>query len=76
MERMEQKDCKDGRCKGCEFARTINSRGNWEFIGCNHEPYKGKWVCEIKDCPKQQTKQISIAGNMIKEMVKPFTYGK
>jgi hypothetical protein len=23
------------------------------FLGCRHEPYKGKWVAEIKECPKE-----------------------
>lgn len=41
----------DGRCKGCEYCEPLNG-GGWGFFGCYHEPYKGKWVCEIKDCPK------------------------
>ena len=45
-------DYKEGRCKNCEYAKTINATGNWEFVGCTHAPYKGKWVVEIKDCPK------------------------
>lgn len=40
----------DGRCKGCEYGRGV-SGGGWSFLGCFHEPYKGKWVAEIKDCP-------------------------
>ncbi len=40
----------DGRCKGCEYGRGVTAAG-WSFLGCYHEPYKGKWVTEIKDCP-------------------------
>lgn len=42
---------KNGRCKGCEYCKPLNG-GDWGFWGCYHEPYRGKWVCEIKDCPK------------------------
>lgn len=45
------------RCEGCEYAKEINATGDWKFIGCTHEPYKGKWVAEIKDCPKEKLKQ-------------------
>lgn len=42
-----------GRCKGCEHGRET-SAGNWSFLGCYCKPYKGKWVAEIKDCPKKE----------------------
>lgn len=42
------------RCEGCEFAKRISAQmSNWSFIGCTHEPYKGKWIVEIEDCPKE-----------------------
>lgn len=42
------------RCEGCEFATKISAKmDNWSFIGCMHEPYKGKWIVEIEDCPKE-----------------------
>ena len=47
---------KDGRCKGCDFCRgvgAVGGGGGWDFFGCYYPPYKGKWVCEIKDCPKK-----------------------
>lgn len=44
---------KNYRCKDCEHAKELNATMNWKFIGCTHEPYKGKWVAEIKDCPKE-----------------------
>ena len=44
------------RCDKCLWAEIINSQDGWSFIGCTHEPYKGKWVTEIKDCPKEREK--------------------
>ena len=49
------------RCKGCPYARTIytgpavgyENGQQWTFIGCTHAPYHGKWVKEIKECPKK-----------------------
>lgn len=42
-----------GRCEGCLHASIIYA-GNWSFVGCRHKPYKGKWVVEIKKCPKKK----------------------
>lgn len=47
----------DGRCKECDYSR-IHSGGGWSFLGCSHEPYTGKWVSEIKYCPKRSVKVI------------------
>lgn len=52
MEFFDDKNVKAGRCDGCESCRTVNASGGWTFYGCFHIPYKGKWVAEIKDCPK------------------------
>jgi hypothetical protein len=46
----------DGRCKGCKYAKTMVANGQWQFVGCTHEPHKGKWVAEIKQCPKHLEK--------------------
>lgn len=43
---------KDGRCKGCDSARRVSASMGFSFLGCFHNPYKGKSVAEIKDCPK------------------------
>lgn len=43
-----------GRCKGCEHGEKTTASGNWSFLGCYCKPYKGKWVVEIKDCPKRR----------------------
>lgn len=42
----------EGRCKGCKFAKAVTANDQWIFLGCYHEPYKGKITSKIKDCPK------------------------
>lgn len=42
----------DGRCKPCDYGKVVVANGGFAFLGCFCEPYKGKWVAEIKDCPK------------------------
>ena len=42
------------RCEGCKYCKRIYANGGWSFYACYHEPYHGKWVAEIKDCPKQE----------------------
>ena len=42
-----------GRCKGCKYVDVVRGTGGFMFLGCRHEPYKGKWVAEIKSCPKE-----------------------
>lgn len=41
-----------GRCDGCRNCRTVHANGGWSFCGCYHEPFRGKWVAEIQNCPK------------------------
>ena len=43
-----------GRCDGCKYCKVIYSNGGWSFLGCCHQPYHGKWVAKIKDCPKDE----------------------
>ena len=43
-----------GRCKPCDFSKVIVCNDGFMFLGCTHPPYHGKWVAEIKDCPKMQ----------------------
>lgn len=40
-----------GRCNPCKYAKAINAGNDWVFLSCWHEPYRGKRVAEIKDCP-------------------------
>ena len=42
------------RCEGCKYVRTVHATGGWCFVGCYHRPYAGKWVAEIKECPKRK----------------------
>jgi len=42
------------RCANCSFRRKVYCQNNIFFMGCDHEPYKGKWVEEIEVCPKQK----------------------
>ncbi len=41
-------------CDGCRDCRVVYANGQWSFLGCHHLPYRGKWVREIKICPKEQ----------------------
>ena len=41
----------NGRCKPCEYGRVVVATGQFMFLGCYCEPYRGKWVAEIKNCP-------------------------
>lgn len=50
---MERKK-KTKNCKECKYARYIYATGGWSFVGCIYHPYKGKWVREIKDCPRKE----------------------
>ena len=40
------------RCDGCKHCKLVHSNGGFSFYGCRYKPYHGKWVAEIKDCPK------------------------
>ena len=41
------------QCQYCDFAMFIDQWGKRKILGCKHEPYKGKWIAEIKECPKK-----------------------
>lgn len=47
---------REGRCHPCKFAKYVGTWAGWGFLGCYHHPYTGKWVREIKNCPKHETK--------------------
>lgn len=46
------------RCKGCEHCKLIQDNFSWSFYGCFYKQYKGKWVAEIKHCPKELVIEI------------------
>lgn len=59
------------RCESCKFATRISARmSNWSFIGCIHEPYEGKWIAEIKECPKENKKKKARKNNDAKRISK------
>ena len=39
-------------CMNCSSNRLVRCFGGFEFRGY-HDPYKGKWIIEIKECPKK-----------------------
>ena len=41
------------RCAGCEHCKWLKAQDDWSFHGCFHKPYKGKWIAEIENCPKE-----------------------
>lgn len=43
-----------GRCNPCKYAKPVVATGQWTFLGCFCPPYRGKWVAEIKECPKEE----------------------
>lgn len=43
-----------GRCEHCEYIHPVSANGGFTFLGCYCEPYHGKWVAEIEDCPKEK----------------------
>jgi ribosomal protein L40E len=46
------------KCRLCKYAEPIQATSNFRFVGCYHHPYKGKWIAEIKECPKKQKSEI------------------
>ena len=49
------------RCYGCEECKGV-SAWNFDFLGCYMPPYKGKWINEIRLCPKGSYDEIVDAG--------------
>lgn len=47
-----KEDFDPGRCNPCDYAERVTAQDGFVFLGCVHAPYNGKWVAEIKDCPK------------------------
>ena len=49
-----------GRCHVCPYVEVIRAQENFMFLGCRHEPYRGKWVAEIEECPKKRRTGMNI----------------
>ena len=50
---LETEESVKSRCDGCNYRMRVYAQNNFSFYGCYHRPYIGKWVAEIKDCPKK-----------------------
>ena len=44
----------NGRCKPCDYAKVVVAENDYMFLGCYCNPYNGKRVAEIKECPKEK----------------------
>lgn len=42
------------QCKGCPRLHHMHDQIGWWFYGCGHAPYHGKFIAEIKECPKDK----------------------
>lgn len=49
--KFDKRDYPNGRCNPCKYAKVVVATGQWSFLGCHCDPYMGKWVAEIKECP-------------------------
>lgn len=41
------------RCKICTHCRLVKAYPDFSFYGCFCAPNRGKWIIELKKCPKQ-----------------------
>lgn len=51
MDLFDFNDEEKERCDGCKYCRIVRCNDGFEFYGCYHRPYRGKWVVTIKNCP-------------------------
>ena len=54
-------------CDSCKDCRVVYANGQWSFLGCYYPPYRGKWVQEIKKCPKIDDAENILAAEMEKQ---------
>ena len=57
------------RCEDCEYKRLVHAGGGFLFNGCYHRPYIGKWVANIKDCPKEMESDLMM-GMTVEQLIK------
>lgn len=43
----------DRKCSKCRFRKIFDCGDGFKILGCMHEPYHGKWVAEIDECPRK-----------------------
>lgn len=46
--------CPHADGKECEHCRIITAQDGWTFRGCFCHPNKGKFIAEVKECPKKK----------------------
>ena len=54
MGEIDKSSLSNEKCCSCKNSKVVVCNSGFKFLGCTHPPYKGKWVAEIKDCPKTQ----------------------
>lgn len=45
---------KTEHCGKCEHSNGIFAQDGFMFLGCKFPPYRGKWVAQIEECPKEK----------------------
>ena len=45
---------KTEHCRKCKYGYRFSTGDYRWFIGCIYPPFHGRWVAEIKECPKEQ----------------------
>lgn len=61
-ERRQESLKKKNRCIKCKYRKTIHAQYEWMFDGCCYKPYRGKWIQEINECPKDEIYEKESAG--------------
>lgn len=46
-------------CKTCAFCEVIHAFDGFSFLGCKHEPYRGKPCFDIEKCPKYKREEAT-----------------
>ena len=45
---------KTNHCRKCEYSYRFSSQDGCWFIGCKYPPFRGRWVAQIEECPKDK----------------------
>lgn len=61
------------RCEGCEYRKIVHAQNNFTVYGCYHHPYIGKWVAEIRECPKTEIRICPVCNNEVDREDMDFT---
>ena len=51
--------CRHNANKICQYCHEVTAQDGWSFAGCDYPPYQGKWVAEIKKCPKTINEKLN-----------------